>query len=69
MLEKIRAWRAQRKKRRQELDQELAAEERALIDDPDELGVELDQARIAGSWRRSQLFMPPDDKPGEKEAE
>lgn len=69
MLESFRAWRAQRKKRRQELDREYAAEERALLDDPDELGVELDQARMAGTWRRSRLRMQPDHNPGDKETE
>ena len=62
MLERIRASWAERKRRRRELDRKYAAEEAALIDDPDELEVELDQARDAGIWRRSQLLMPPDDK-------
>lgn len=63
MFGKFRAWRAQRKKRREELDREYAAEERALLDDPDELGVELDQARMAGTWRRRFLPPPPDKEP------
>jgi hypothetical protein len=61
MLKRIRASWAERKRRRQELDRKDAAEERALVDDPDELGVELDQARAAGTWRR-RLLMPSDDK-------
>jgi hypothetical protein len=48
MLQKARARWAQRKKREQQLDEELAAEERALLDDPDELNAELDRAQAAG---------------------
>ena len=48
MLQKARTWWAQRTKRDQQHDEELAAEERALLDDPDELDAELDQAQAAG---------------------
>jgi hypothetical protein len=63
MLERFRAWRAERKRRRQELDREYAAEERALLDDADALGTELDQAEDAGVLLRG--YRPsgqPDDK-------
>jgi hypothetical protein len=48
MLQKARTWWAQRNNREQHLDQELAAEERALLDDPSELDAELDRAQAAG---------------------
>lgn len=50
MLQKIRARRAQRKEREQELGRQYAAEEAALIDDRDELGAELDEAQAAGTF-------------------
>ena len=49
----------ERKTREQQLDREYAAEERALIDDPDELGAELDRAEGA-AWFRGRLFRRPD---------
>jgi hypothetical protein len=48
MLQKARTWWAQRNDREQQLDRELAAEERALLDDPDEVDAELDRAQAAG---------------------
>jgi len=59
MFRKVRLWWTERKKRDQQLDREYAAEERALIDDPDELGAELDRAEGA-AWFRGRLFRRPD---------
>jgi len=50
MLQQIRTRWAERKKREQELDEQYAAEERAFIDDPNELDAELDQAQDAGRF-------------------
>ena len=61
MFRRVRLWWAQRRKREQQLDREYAAEERALIDDPDELGAELDRAEGA-AWFRGRLFRRPDKR-------
>jgi hypothetical protein len=55
MFEKLRAWWARWMKDSPESDQQLAAEERALIDDPDGLGAELDQAEDAALMRGSPV--------------
>jgi hypothetical protein len=62
MIRKVRLWWAQRKKREQQLDREYAAEERALIGDPDELGAELDKAEGAARFRGRLFRRPPDEE-------
>ena len=58
MVKWIRAWwegRSRRSERERELDRELAAEEAALLDDPDGLGTELQDAEMGVLWRRRRL--------------
>jgi hypothetical protein len=61
MFRKVHLWWTERKKREQQLDREYAAEERALLDDPDELGAELDRAEGA-AWFRGRLRRQPDER-------
>jgi hypothetical protein len=58
VLQKTRTWWAERKQRERELDRQYAAEERALIDDPEELDIELDQARAGRLWLAARRLGP-----------
>ncbi len=56
MFDKIRASRTKKKESRRQLDRELAAQERALIDDPAELDIELGQAESPARLARFGMF-------------
>lgn len=62
MLEKARERWAQRRRRKQELDREYAAEERKLIDDPERLHAEVGEAEAAAILRNRPFRKPPGDE-------